>query len=472
LFKSTTSRSDAAATTMEEAKTNDVAGAGRDQSTEAALMDQGRSVAFYRRGVLISSCGMLGIFWGFQAAQGLQTTLNATLGYINLACIYGTFTLFCILAPPIIEFLGSRTGLRPVMFVCGLAYATNVVSNIYVEVWAFPIGTSVLVGIAAPLLFTCQNDYVGRCAYHAAGRLSTSEGINEEQSLATMTSRFTSLFFSIFQFAGMLGSVSASVLMLAFAGKSWMKDVLFCMLGGMSILGSLGLLFVPAVASTSMQRESASVKDTLALAFGDARMTLFIPLIFTNGMALAFIFGDFPVDVVCPTAGPSMTGFCVAIFFGVNSVTTAIWGRLVSKRVVQRRSAFIISGICQLVFFLLQFLKLPRNFEQHDGSWREVRSPSWSSVLHIFLMVAVFALGDAFWECGPPAALQNFLLGSPAVVPAMANTKMWQSLGYATQFVIGVLLREYATVRVVLLLVLLIVSIVSVMVLDRRASLQ
>ena len=33
------------------------------------------------------SFGFLGVFGGFQAAQGLQSSLNATLGELNLACL-------------------------------------------------------------------------------------------------------------------------------------------------------------------------------------------------------------------------------------------------------------------------------------------------------------------------------------------------------------------------------------------------
>lgn len=42
---------------------------------------------YYLRGVAVLSFGFVGVFGGFQAAQGLQTSLNAELGFINLAAL-------------------------------------------------------------------------------------------------------------------------------------------------------------------------------------------------------------------------------------------------------------------------------------------------------------------------------------------------------------------------------------------------
>eukprot|EP00421_Protoceratium_reticulatum_P018115 CAMPEP_0168383388 /NCGR_PEP_ID=MMETSP0228-20121227/13876_1 /TAXON_ID=133427 /ORGANISM="Protoceratium reticulatum, Strain CCCM 535 (=CCMP 1889)" /LENGTH=451 /DNA_ID=CAMNT_0008396535 /DNA_START=45 /DNA_END=1400 /DNA_ORIENTATION=- len=440
---------------------------------EVLLCDAVHDVPFYRRGVLALSLSMLGVFFGFQAAQGLQTSLNATLGYINLASLYGAFCLGCLVAPPALARLDAIIGLRGVMFFSSLAYVAMIFSNMYVEHWALPISMNVLVGISAPLLWTCQNDYIGRCAFHASECPVVRSEYAPDTSLETMTATFNSLFFSIYQFSGMSGNVLASVLMLAFAGNKWMKDVLFIVLGGVSIAGTACFVFMPRVGPADERAEMASLKATAVLAFGDRRMTFFIPLIFTNGMLIAFVLGDFPRDIVCPVAGESFTGFVVAAFFGVNACATALWGRLISKSMISRRTAFVAAGFCQLACLVGKILwPVPGNYVQHGTSWDKVSSPSWSSMVIVFVLISLFAAGDAFWESGPPAALQNFFLGTPHVVPAMANYKMWQSLGFCAQFVIGAEMGSFPLARVLILSVLCLVSIASVLVLDRVASIQ
>eukprot|EP00971_Amphidinium_carterae_P276533 5487713-Amphidinium_carterae.1 len=46
-----------------------------------------------------------------------------------------------------------------------LAYVAMVVSNIHTEHWALPISMNALVGVAAPLLWTSQNDYVAALSF-------------------------------------------------------------------------------------------------------------------------------------------------------------------------------------------------------------------------------------------------------------------------------------------------------------------
>jgi len=453
------------------------AATGRQGGREVLLCEGVHDAGYYRRGVLTLSLCMLGVFGGFQAAQGLQTSLNATLGFINLGSLYAAFTLLCLAAPAAISRLDKTIGLRVVMFLSSLAYVAMIVSNINVRHWALPIALSVLVGVTAPLIWTCQSDYLGRCAYHAAKssrQPAAGSETGEDTSLEAMTTKFNSLFFSIYQFAGMSGNVLASALMLAFAGNKWLKDVLFFVLGGVSLIGAVCFLSMPRVGPADGQAEVASLKATAALAATNWRMALMIPLIFTNGMSLAFILGDYPQDVVCPVLGQSFTGFAVATFFGANAFATVMWGKLVSRSLIRRRSAYVIAMLFQLAFFVAKLLwRAPRNYEKHGGEWQRVGSaPSWLEAVAVFLLVALFAGGESFWESGVPATLQNFFLGTTHAVPAMANYKMWQSLGFATQFFVGAELGDAPGARALLLVGLLLASTLALLALDRKAPLQ
>jgi len=427
-------------------------------------------VAFYRGGVRTLSIAFFGVFGGYQAAQGLQTSINATLGFINLAACYCTFTLLCLVAPPLLAALEVRIGLRLVMFLSALAYMAMAVSNIFTANWAVPITMNVLVGVAAPMIWTCQNDYVGRCAYHAAlGQCGSEERLEEQ--VQAMTTQFNSLFFSIYQCASMVSNVMASAIMLAFSGRQWLKDVLFLVLGGWVCLGGLIFFMMPHVGPAGGAVENPSLKATGALAVSDARMTFMIPLIFSNGMLLAFFLGTYPIDVICPVAGESFTGLVLAVFFGANAIATASWGRLISLKLVSRRTTYLAAALCQVAFLLVTtFWDHPINYVKQDGSWNRLRSPAWQDLAVVFLLAGLFATGDAFWECGPPATLQDFFAGTPHAVPAMANFKLWQSLGFAVQFFAGAALSSHVWLQVSILIALCTVSVCCLVLLGRRAA--
>jgi len=432
---------------------------------------QAPSPALCRRGVLLMGCGFMGVFGGFQAAQNLQTSLNATLGFVNLAALYGTFTLLCLVAPHLVGVLDSAVGLRLVLLVSSLAYVAMILSNLSVESWALPISMNVLVGVAAPLLWTSQNDYVGRCSYHAAQAEEAARG--PDAALAAKTAELNGLFFSLYQLAGLGGNAAASTLMLILSGSALMKRVLFLGLGGVSLAGAASFLCLPRVGPAAAGPEAASPRDTAALAASDARMTCLIPLIFTNGMTLSYIFGDYPAYIVSPVAGPSLVGFVAAAFFGVNALATVLWGRLTSRGHVSRRTAYMVASLCILLFLTITMLwRVPENFQKRAGDWEQVRKPSASQVLVVFLLAALFAIGDAFLESGPIATLQNYFLGTAAALPAMANAKMWQSLGYATQFLLGAGVAGGPVLRAAPLACLCIVSALCLLALDRRAPLH
>jgi len=452
------------------------------------MLAQARPLEFYRRGVLVLGFGFFGVFGGFQAAQAMQTSVNATLGFINLAALYGTFTVLCLVAPPLLNALENTVGLRLVMVCSGLAYAAMALSNIYTKHWALPITMNVLVGVAAPLLWTCQNDLLGRCAYHAAkvapdsiasdrdpqcgDEAGTAAAGDSDDKLKSMTASFNGLFFSIYQFAGGAGNILASVIMTVFSGKEWLKTVLFVVLAVASSTGAVIFMLLPVVGrSDTGTDELPSLQDTAKLAFGDYRVTLLVPLIFTNGLLLASVLGDYATDIICPVAGATFVGFTVAIFFAVNSIACVCWGALVSRKLISRFTAFMISTLLQLSYLVVRICwQRPDNYVKEDGDWTRKHSTEWFDVLIVFALVFVFATGDAFWESGPPATLQNCFMGSTQAVPAMANLKLWQSLGFAVQFLLGTFVGP--TVRVGILIAMTCLSMASLALLNRLDPLK
>merc|ERR1712129_293775 len=111
--------------------------------------------------------------------------------------------------------------LRVMMLLCSLAYVAMVLSNVIKisdepdPIWAFPITMNVLVGINAPLLWTGQNVYLCRCATQAASVKAAASTEGLDHWTQQMTTRYNSLFFSIYQSCGMSGNIVASVILLA-----------------------------------------------------------------------------------------------------------------------------------------------------------------------------------------------------------------------------------------------------------------
>ena len=65
--------------------------------------------------------------------------------------------------------------------------------------------------------------------------------------------------------------------------------------------------------------------------------------------------------------------------------------------------------------------------------------PGAPTLLFLFGGVFLFAVGDAVWESQLPAYLQILFAHSDKDLnAAMANLKMWQSLGFAVQFALGI----------------------------------
>ena len=246
----------------------------------------------------------------------------------------------------------------------------------------------------------------------------------------------------------MFGNILASIILLSLGEVAWARNVLFVTLGVLALLGAFIFLAMPTVEGANDKQ--SGLLDTSRLAFTDAKVGLMIPLMLTNGMTLAFFFGDFQTDITCPVAGSGFTGFVIATFFGVNAVASASWGRLISTRTLSRRVVFFLAALLVALFlFLKTTWQAPSNYQLPAGSkdWIKIAEPRALEIAYVFVLSGIFAIGDSFFECGPPMTLQSFYAGSSSLVPAMANYKLWQSLGFAIQFFIAIPLKRHPELR-------------------------
>lgn len=101
-----------------------------------------------------------------------------------------------------------------------------------------------------------------------------------------------------------------------------------------------------------------------------------------------------------------------------------MFGKLAGKGLGRRGSCFV-AFICQAIAYLIILLYPFSN------------PLCFMHYVMILLMITLLAAGDAVWESQPPAVLQSFYGLDKERNAAMANLKMWQSIGNVIQFGIG-----------------------------------
>jgi len=410
----------------------------------------------YRLCVFTMSAGFFGIFMAFNAAQALATSTSGSLGNICLATLYGTFAATCVVAPKLVDYLGPRMS----MIIGGLPYIGMIFSNLNPSYYV-SIPMYFLVGLGAPLIWTGQGVYTARCAYHHA----QSTGIDKQEA----TSMFNGIFFSSFQANGTMGLLLASSILLFVKGSNSI-EVLFYVLGFIAVVGILILTTVKEVppAGAGAENQTVALTDTLYLCVSDVRMAATIPIIIYNGASLGFMFGDFTAFAAGKALGTALTGFVIAAFFFVNAVATYLFALAASKPSIGRRGTFQMATLLHVVFFgLLLMYQIPENFKDGD----KLETPGYEAYLFIFLGAFLFGAGDAVFESQVPALLQSFFQeDSNKLGASMANLKMWQSIGFTIQFVLGFVLSSYFQIKVIILLVELGVAVLALWYMHSRVQ--
>lgn len=124
-----------------------------------------------------------------------------------------------------------------------------------------------------------------------------------------------------------------------------------------------------------------------------------------------------------------LVGFVIATFYFTDSVFSFIFGKLAS--IIGRRGVAIIAFCSHAAFYIILIVLKEVNVLQHEST---------AAYVVVFFLPILFGIGDSVWMSQIPAILQ-----SPAYLPtdndrdtAMSNLKLWQGLGRATQFLIGV----------------------------------
>eukprot|EP01138_Halocafeteria_seosinensis_P008171 gb/GECG01008351.1/.p1 GENE.gb/GECG01008351.1/~~gb/GECG01008351.1/.p1 ORF type:complete len:493 (+),score=41.16 gb/GECG01008351.1/:1-1479(+) len=439
-----------------------------------------RAATQYARSAYLLTGAFFGIFMAFNTAQGLETNIvtNSKLAHASLAILYACFTVVSTVAPVMVQRCGPKLtmiiGASPYAFLIGSFLAKK-------ETYAISIPVFAAVGIGGATLWAAEGVYLGRCAiYHA--------GVNGEKE-EDVTSRFNGVFYSSFQFTGGTGMVLASLIYTNVDNQELAKTVLFSVMLGITCIG-LALFCTlrevkPLVNAeeeqplaitngteinsgfggrTSFEAKAGalpmiSLSATLKQAFCSAPMAFLVPIIFYNGMSLAFFFSDyrlFYADVKEDGVyrekrliSSDFVGFVTATFYFTDSLFSLVFGKLAS--IIGRRGVAVIAFCSHAAFYVMLIVLKELNVLEHEST---------AAYIVVFFLPVLFGIGDSVWMSQIPAILQ-----SPAYLPgdndrdtAMSNLKLWQSLGLAVQFLIGVHVELKYTIEISIVLGVLLLS--------------
>lgn len=531
---------------------------GRDDAPTARNF---KSVALLQSGAFFL------IFAAFNAAQSLAGVIPGppNIASYQFAALYGTYTLLCIPAPKIVDWLGPKLS----MVLGAVPYTLLVVSFLFPgychggvvdhcwsegTVTAVKLTAGALVGVGAPLLWTGQGIYLARAAAWSVqlggGAETATSGtsllgsIGLKERVGEANKEFNGLFFTLFQASGATGLCVSSLILTLVKGTEALP-VLFIALASCCGCGIVALVCllpalkaVPKDADDTEDKAEVTLFQTLELFFTDSRMYLLVPNVIYNGMSLGFIWFTYNAYVWGTGLGASFVGFGSAAFYLVNAACTQLTKIMAKKH--GQMSVMTLATACHALFFLFfmfydvdpalcdpeicagthhlsmngtkplplyscfkkgppvnsstTLTSLPCHggtgpscdtcevFTAHtrnggdraqacgDGyaqcEWLHgnVLPPKAMAVVIFFAGAFVFALGDSVWEGQVPAILQTlFDSKSGKQESAMANLKLFQSLGITITFVIAANMDDIKKESLILLCTLVVSSLALVL---------
>lgn len=160
----------------------------------------------------------------------------------------------------------------------------------------------------------------------------------------------------------------------------------------------------------------------------------------------------------------NLVGFVAAVFFLFNSGCSYMWGKLIPT--TGRRPIFVVTLVMHVAYYIIVYV-----IANGDTGLERVAgdSPKAGAVALVFANSIIFAIGDSVLESQLPAIIQ-----SPTFFPeerdrdaANASLRLWQSLGFTVQFVIGVIWPNNVLLQTEVLFPMLLLALGFLFVLDR-----
>jgi MFS family permease len=362
--------------------------------------------------VWVLSFAFFGMFVAYSSVQNLESSIHANVGSWSIGTIYLAMTSMTLVSPVIVARLGPKWS----EVLGGVCFVIYMAVNIKDIPWLL-ISASVVLGVGASVLWTAQGVYLSACA-----RLHASEHGQEESSFM---GSFNGIFFGVFQLNALTGNLLGAVLLQRKASTSGLFVVFVCL----AAFSVVCFLFLRRIPSADLRKTTASVtlKDLFVL-HKNYLMYLLVPLIVYNGLAVAFLAGDFSKDAVkknlaepgVPESGTHWVGYVLAVNSAANILGSVLFGRLSDK--VGRAPIILVGFLSQASFIALCLIT-----DFAAGAKKEY--------VVLFIAAGLFGFGDAAWNTQINSMLGSYHADNPDA--AFAAFKMWQSGATSAAFFYG-----------------------------------
>ncbi|KAJ8636877.1 hypothetical protein MRB53_011144 [Persea americana] len=405
-----------------------------DSREEEAPLVVGELPKNHARDVHVLSFAFLFVFLAYGAAQNLESTVNTEhdLGTTSLGILYLSFTLFSIVASPMVRMLGSKRAL--VLGTTG--YWLFIASNLK-PVWYTMVPASLYLGFAAAIIWVGQGTYLTSAARSHAKDCHLHEG--------TVIGNFNGEFWGMFASTQVIGNLISLVLLKngeegnsttgttllfsVFLGSMTLGTILMCFLNRRDIKGE-GL----NVPYDSFGSSVVSLLKHVISPLCDKRMLLIIPLLAYSGLQQAFVWAEFTKHIVKPALGESGVGGAMAAYGASDAICSWFAGRFTSSL---SSITFIVSGGAFLQMVVLLWLLL--KYSLTSGILGSV---------YPFLIAIIWGIGDGVFNTQLNAILG--MLFRRDTEAAFAQLKVWQSASIAVVF----FLSPYITLHAMLLVMI------------------
>ncbi|XP_078429262.1 major facilitator superfamily protein [Wolffia australiana] len=373
----------------------------------------------HAKDVHILSFGFLFVFSAYSAAQNLESTVNDDndLGTISLGVLYLSFTLFSLIASPMVKSLGSKNAL----ILGSTGYWLFIAANLK-PYWYTMIPASLFLGYAASIIWVGQGTYLS-----SAARSHAKDGLLPE---GKALGKFNGEFWGIFASTQVVGNL-VSLALLRGNDKEGIKGttLLFSVFLGSMTLGTALLCFLQkrdereaSLSEFSAVVENSTIRvllQSIISPLRDWRMLLIIPLFVYSGLQQAYVWSELTKHVITPAFGVSGVGGAMAIYGAFDAVCSFIAGRFTSGI---PSIAFTICGGSLVQFAALLWLLL-----KHSGIDR--------GTLYPLLVAAGWGVGDGVFNTQLSSLLG--LIFRDNTEGAFAQLKVWQSASTSVVFFVS-----------------------------------
>ncbi|XP_056262828.1 UNC93-like protein MFSD11 [Pseudoliparis swirei] len=414
--------------------------------------------------VLVLGVGFLFIFTAFTTCGNVAQTVVKSLrndtfsgsGYHSLGIIYGVFSFANLLAPMVVAVIGPKIA----MFLSGLLYSGYIAVFIVPSTWSFYL-TSVLIGVAAAMLWTAQGHFL------------------VENSDASTINRNTGMFWALLQCSMLFGNL---YIYLDWNGRTEIPDSsrrnIFLSLLVASVLGTLSFLLLRksrdeeellseeegqsllstgvtyrSRASSALQEAKSECKTILQL-LRTKTILLLSPCMAYSGLELSFYSGVYGTCLGATAQfGDSAKGLIgiSGIVVGIGEIVGGgLFGLLCQNNRFRRTSVVFLGMLVHFVAIYLIFLNIPDDAPVvfHGGTQSQpFLSPSVSVAL---LCSFLLGLGDSCFNTQLYSVLG--CVYAERSTPAFAIFKFIQSVFAAVAFFYsGALLLKWQLLVMVVL---------------------